>query len=365
MGLSSSGPQRPLYLLIGEDPFRARLRLAELVTALSSGAATEAGELSSWPRPGLGQLLGVTRHDARVDPPGLIALSGRSQGLFDAPDEKRVVIVENADAIADPSWVTSFPVDSALVLITTERMPSARRRARKSATVPGPGDLASAVEEAGGRVERISPLLPERLLPWIAARAKIQKVTLDAGAARELAAATGPDTDRIEQELAKLATFARGATVTPSDVRGLVSGAIESDVFELTRAVVRRDTRTAIAQLERLLADGQAPQQILALLVWQFRVLLFAAAMRTDADAERAARAIRSSANAIARWQAEARRIGRAEVLRAYESLYATDLAIKQGRTEPETALMLCVLDLCGVPGSEVKDLVVGEPPRR
>jgi DNA polymerase III delta subunit len=364
MAPSSSAPRRPLFLLIGEDPFRARLRLAELVAALSSGSATDPGDLSAWPSPRLGQLLGVTRHDARNDPPGLITMSGRSQGLFDAPDERRVVVVENAEAISDPSWVPAFPVESALVLITAERMAS-RRRARAKTTVPGPGDLATVVEEAGGRVERISSLLPDQLYPWIAARAKIQKVQLDAPAVRELAAATGPDTDRIEQELAKLATFARGATVTANDVRSLVAGAIESDVFELTRAVVRRDTRTAVAQLERLLADGQAPQQILALLLWQFRVLLFAAAMKTNADAEKAARAIRSSANAIMRWQAEARRLGRAEVLRAYETLYATDLAIKQGRTEPETALMLCVLDLCGVPGSEVKDLIVGEPPRR
>jgi DNA polymerase III delta subunit len=361
----SSGPQRPLFLLIGEDPFRARLRLAELVGALAAGGSTAAGDLAALPKPGLGQILGVTRHDARTDPPGLITLSGRSQGLFDAPDERRVVVVENADAIADPSWVTSFPADSALVLITTERMAAGRRRARTKGTTPGPGDLAAAVEESGGRVERIAPLLPDQLPAWIAARAKIRNVRLDASAMRELAAATGPDTDRIEQELAKLATFARGAAVTQTDVRALVAGAIETDVFELTRAVVRRDQRTAIGQLERLLDDGQAPQQILALLLWQFRVVLFASAMKTNADAEKAARAIRSSANAITRWQAEARRLGRAEVLRAYETLYATDLAIKQGRTEPETALMLCVLDLCGVPGSEVKDLIVGDPPRR
>jgi len=324
-----------------------------------------ASDLAAWPKPVLGQVLGVTRHDARTDPPGLIAMSGRSQGLFDAPDERRVVVVENADAIADPAVIAEFPADAALVLITTERMAAGRRRSRAKGTVPGPGDLATAVEEAGGRVERISPLLPDHLFPWIGARAKIQNVQLDAAAVRELAAATGPDTDRIEQELAKLGTFAHGATVTANDVRALVAGAIESDVFELTRAVVRRDQRTAIGQLERLLDDGQAPQQILALLLWQFRVVLFASAMKTNADAERAARAIRSSANAIMRWQADARRLGRAEVLRAYETLYATDLAIKQGRTEPETALMLCVLDLCGVPGSEVKDLVVGEPPRR
>ena len=365
MALSSSGPRRPLYLLIGEDPFRARLRLAELVTALASGNSPDPTNVAAWPRPALGQLVGVTRHDARTDPPGVIALSGRSQGLFDAPDERRVVIVENADAIADAAWVAEFPTETALALMTTERLAGQRRRARRAGTVPGPADLATAVEEAGGRVERIAPLIPDQLLVWIAARARIQTVQLEPAAARELAAATGPDTDRIEQELAKLGTFARGAAVTANDVRSLVAGAIESDVFDLTRAVVRRDARTAIAQLERLLDDGQAPQQILALLLWQFRVVLFAAAMKTNADAERAALAIRSSAGAIARWQGEARRLGRAEVLRAYEALYATDLAIKQGRTEPETALMLCVLDLCGVAGADVRDLVVGEPPRR
>lgn len=87
--------------------------------------------------------------------------------------------------------------------------------------------------------------------------------------------------------------------------------------------------------------------------------------MKSEADAERMARAIRSSAPAIGRWRAEARRISRPDVIRAYEALYATDLAIKQGRTEPETALMLCVLDLCGVANADPRELVLREPPRR
>jgi DNA polymerase III delta subunit len=364
---SSSTPRRTLFLLIGEDPFRARLRLAELVSALASGGPTDGGDLSAWPKPTLGQTLGVTRHDARIDSADQILMSGRAQGLFDAPDERRVVVVENAEAIGDPALVSSFPPDSALVLVTTERIAGGRRRGARAKrdAPPGPGDLASAVEDAEGRVERIAPLLPDQVPAWIVARAKLGGVRLEPLAVRELAAAVGSDTDRIEQELAKLATFAHGEAVTQADVRALVPGAIESDVFELTRAVVRRDARTAVAQLERLLEDGQAPQQILALLVWQFRVLLFASRMKGMPDAERAARAIRSSANAIARWQADARRLSHADITRAYEALYATDLAIKQGRTEPETALMLCVLDLCGVPGSDVRDLVVGEPPRR
>jgi len=95
------------------------------------------------------------------------------------------------------------------------------------------------------------------------------------------------------------------------------------------------------------------------------QVLLFASAMRSNADAERMAKAIRSSAYAIGKWQAFARRVARADVIRAYEVLYATDLAIKTGRIEEKLAMTLCVLDLCGIHAADPRELVVGEPPRR
>jgi len=154
--------------------------------------------------------------------------------------------------------------------------------------------------------------------------------------------------------------------VTADDVRSLVAGAIEADVFELTQAVVRHDATTAIGTLERLLADGNAVQQILALLLWQFRVLLFASAMRSNADAERMAKAIRSTPGAITRATAFARRVTRADIVRAYEAIYATDQVIKTGRADSDvTALMLCVLDLCGVANADLRDMLLVEPPRR
>ncbi|MBI2324027.1 MAG: DNA polymerase III subunit delta [Chloroflexi bacterium] len=354
-----------MFLLIGEDPYRARLRLAELVASLVAGAPTEDSAIARWPSPSLGMTLGVTRHDARSDSVDAIAMSGRSQGLFDAPDERRAVVVENAEALTDTSFIAELPPESALVLVTTERVPAGRRRPRAKTEAAAPADLVGAVEAAGGRVERIGRLFPDQVPAWISARAALANVTLQPAAVTELASAVGTDTDRLEQELAKLSTYAKGETVTVGAVRALVPGAIETEVFDLTRAVVRRDPRSAVALLERLLGEGQAPQQILALLLWQFRVVLFASAMKTEADGERMARAIRSSAAAIGRWRAEARRLSRSDVIRAYEALYATDLAIKQGRTDPETALMLCVLDLCGVANADPRELVVGEPPRR
>lgn len=367
--VSLSAPARQIYLLLGDDPFRMRLRLAELVAALASGGPTESAGLVRWPGPDLGTPLGVTRHDAVDDRPEAIVMSGASQGLFAAVDERCVVIVEHAEALKTADLIAEFPPDAALVLVTTEKLPASRGKRGGARAKKEPAtsvDLQGAVTAVGGHVERISRLFPRDVPGWIAGRAQLHGVRLAPAAVDALAMAAGADSDRLEQEIAKLAAFAVGRTVEAADVRELVAGAIESDVFALTEAVVKQDLRSAVARLAELLADGQAPQQILALLVWQFRVLLFASAMRGTEDANRMAKAIHaSSPAALFRWQAQARRVDRKVVTRAYESLYATDLAIKQGRTDPETALLLCVLDLCGVASADVRELTVGEPPHK
>jgi DNA polymerase III delta subunit len=357
-----------VFLLHGEDSFRTRLRLGELATALLSGTTTAATDLSNKVEPRLGTLLGITRHDARFDTPGAIMLSGQSQGLFDAVDEARVVIVDHAEALKDLELIASFPREAALVLVSVERLAAGRsRRTSQKAKTPSvpAANLLEAVEAAGGSVERIERLAPVDVPAWISARARVHETKLDSEAVATLASAVGSDTERIEQEIGKLRAYAGDATVTALDVRSLVSGAIEADVFELTQAVVRKDARTAVGTLERLL-DGNAVQQILALLVWQFRVLLFASAMRTNADAERMGKAIRSSPYAIQRATAFARRVTRSDVVRAYEALYATDQVIKTGRAESDVAaLTLCVLDLCGVGNADLRDMLLVEAPRR
>jgi DNA polymerase III delta subunit len=357
-----------VFLLHGEDPFRTRLRLGELAGALLSGTAAGQTDLATRVEPRLGTQLGITRHDGRFDTPGAIMLSGQAQGLFDAVDEPRVVIVDHAEGLRDLDLIASFPREAALVLVSVERLAAGRSRRGQRPKAPNApaANLLDAVEAAGGSVERIERLAPVEVPGWISARARLHGVKLDPDAVATLASAVGSDTERIEQEIPKLGAYAGTATVTAADVRTLVNGAIEADVFELTQAVVRKDARTAVATLERLLADGNAVQQILALLLWQVRVLLFASAMRSNADAERMAKAIRSSPYAIQRATAFARRVTRADVVRAYEAIYAADQVIKTGRAESDVAaLTLCVLDLCGVANADLRDMLLVEAPRR
>jgi DNA polymerase III delta subunit len=356
-----------VFLLHGEDPFRTRLRVGELVESLLAGQGVASGDLSSRPLPRLGDLIGLVRLDARSDGPDAIAMAGQSQGLFAAPDERRVVLVDHAEALAKSEFLSAFPDDAACILVALEPLRAVRRgRAPRKSTAPVDLTLPDAVEGIGGRVERIERLAPFQITPWIAARARLRGVTLQPDAIDALAFALGPDTERIENEIAKLGAYASGAAVTPADVRSLVSGAIESDIFELTKAVVRKSHRDAIPLLERLLTEGNAPQQILALLLWQFRILLFASRAPTNAEAERMAKAVRTSPGAIFRYVQYARGISPKDIERAYESLYATDISIKTGRADSdEGALMLCVLDLCGVAGADIRDFLLSEPPRR
>ena len=364
---SSSAPTRMVFLLHGEDPFRLRLRANELVHALLAGESAKPGDLSSRRLRPFGGALGLTRIDARTADPGEILMAGQSQGLFAAPDEKRVVLVEHAEALARTDVVTRFPDDAVLVLSAPEPMRSQRSRGRRPK--PGAGEdlaLLDVVESVNGTVERYDRLGPGDVTAWVKARAALAGVTLRPDALEALASAIGPDTERIENEIGKLAAWAKGEPVTGPDVHGLVSGAIESEVFDLTKAVVRRDVRTAAPLLERLLAEGSAPQQILALLLWQFRVLLFAASDPRPAEAERQARAIRSSSGAIMRYTQYARGLGPKDIARAYESLYACDISIKTGRAESdEAALLLCVMDLCGVRGADYREFLLAESPKR
>src|SRR6059036_478133 len=158
---SSSAPTRMLYLLHGEDSFRIRLRAGELISALLAGAAPTRGDLASRELTPTSTAFGLVRIDARSADPDEIVMAGQSQGLFAAPDERRVVLVEHAEALSSTDVIGVFPPDAALVLVAPEPMRSARARGRKPAGKAPAAEVAllDAVENAAGTIERYDRLL--------------------------------------------------------------------------------------------------------------------------------------------------------------------------------------------------------------
>src|SRR2546430_15156315 len=169
---SSSAPTRMLFLLHGEDPFRIRLRANELVHGLLAGARGERSDLATRSSVRYGDAIGLTRLDARADGPDEILIAGRSQSLFAAPDERRVVLVEHAESLTRTDVVEQFPDDAGLVLAAPEAMKSGRARGRKQTKAAASAEpaLLDPVEARGGGIGRHGPPFPGRLAPGVAAR---------------------------------------------------------------------------------------------------------------------------------------------------------------------------------------------------
>src|SRR5439155_9419233 len=123
---SSSEPTRMVFLLHGEDSFRMRLRLGELVRALLQRAPVASGDLARAHEVRLGELVGVSLHDARTDPASAIALSGQAQVLFVHLPDSVGVGGRNAHALRDYACIGCFRREAGLVLVSVEQL-AARR----------------------------------------------------------------------------------------------------------------------------------------------------------------------------------------------------------------------------------------------
>jgi DNA polymerase III subunit delta len=140
------------------------------------------------------------------------------------------------------------------------------------------------------------PLRKGRALEeWLKQRAAAEGLTVGDEAARLLVQWVGEDGARLLGEARKAALVGgpEHRRVGVSEVTAVVGEHRVSDVFELTRAVERRDLGQALATLDRLLATEE-PVFLLALLTRNVRVALTVRDLAADGQtADQIARAVR------------------------------------------------------------------------
>lgn len=107
--------------------------------------------------------------------------------------------------------------------------------------------------------------------------ARSEGKTLDRAAMRTLIAAYDGRVGLLEQEVRKLALFAREQTITAADVATCCQVVSDAETWDLTRAIVDRDAKSALAVLQRLQNQGLDSRQILGTLGWKMRSVAIAA----------------------------------------------------------------------------------------
>jgi DNA polymerase-3 subunit delta len=223
-----------------------------------------------------------------------------------------------------------------------------------SKEMPADHQLAKLVREAGGKVQPYTSPRKQDLPRWLMARARQRGTTLDPQAAELVADLVGVNSQLLESELEKLATYAGDeGSITPSMVETLVGAVPQDSIFTLVDAIAAGQRAQALRLLHLQLDHASSTPTDFALylirmLARQVRILL---RIRLARDAGRSSSQITADLK-LPRYYADryfrqAGRLSRKRLITAFEQLASLEQALKTGRTEPGAGLDLLVAELC------------------
>ncbi len=204
-------------------------------------------------------------------------------------------------------------------------------------------------EQKRAVVREYKALDKDGLVRWVRQRVQRAGGQIEARAAIRLVELVGNDLRLLGQETDKLTTYVGGErAVTVADVETLCSYVPEANVFHLVDALGRRDRRTALRLLHRLLDEGQATLYLLTMITRQFRILL---SIKDLEQRQTPPHVIQSELKlppfAVDKGRAQARNFSLAQLERIYQRLVEIDVASKTGQMDPALALDLFFVETC------------------
>jgi len=289
------------------------------------------------------QAMGFLANTRVVVVDGLLSRFGGSKASNDGDDNSSPEKPEAATGRGkpDPGLSEGFAqvfaaVPDSTVLILVDRGTVAKNSALLKAAARY-GKVQEHVSPRGAALER-----------WIGERTKGLSVRITPAAQATLASAL-PDLQALDNELEKLSLYVgTGGTIDETVLRTMSYAAKADDVFEMTSAAARRDTKGALQQLQRLTDAGTAPEGILPVLAWQVRTLIQVRDMIDHKVAEgRMAEKSGISDFVIRKSLGPARQFNMTKLLDIHHQLLELDHAVKTGRADAEMSLDALVVEMC------------------
>ncbi len=190
----------------------------------------------------------------------------------------------------------------------------------------------------------------ERELPsWSQNRARMIGRRLSDSAANALAECIGSDLAGLAQAIERLSLYVpQEQTIEESHVRETIAHTRTHSVWDLVDGVAGRDVGRALYEAHQLLDGGQAPLQLLSLVIRQFRQLLIGADVRRGGGS--LSQAAESAGVPRFRERQFDRQLGSYtfdELVRALERLEDTDRALKGSKLPNDMIFEAMILDLC------------------
>ncbi len=189
-----------------------------------------------------------------------------------------------------------------------------------------------------GAVRELKPPDDREIPAWIAGEVRERGGRIEPEAVAGLTAAIGRNLSALHNTLEKLLLLKReGETIGPDDVEAVTTGISWKTVFELGDAVGKRDLSRALVLAEKMIASGESPVGLVAILARHFRIL---SKIREGGTAG-------LSPFLADRYREQAVRFTPSVLASRREMIFHADWALKSSRIPPKIRFERLLIDLC------------------
>jgi len=187
------------------------------------------------------------------------------------------------------------------------------------------------------------------LIDWLNGVAKESAGTIQRPAAQILIDRLGPDRWRLQSELKRLLLI--NLEVTSEIVEREIALSLPAEIFSTLDALVKGDQQSTVRNIEILLEQGNSEFYLLSMLAYQFRTLLIVkAGLDENKSSQQIARQGKVHPFVVQKSISVANRFTKNQLLNILTKISATDFAIKQGKVDARTGLLMLVIGLLPQP---------------
>lgn len=182
-----------------------------------------------------------------------------------------------------------------------------------------------------------------RLASWLVQEAKENGGELSVVSAAFLVERTGENQQKLASELEKLLTY--NPKISKENIALLVETTPHSKIFDLLDAAFAGNTKHALELYDEQKALGVAPQEIIAMLAWQLKILAIIKAGK-DRPADQLAAEAKLNPYVVRKSSGIARRLTFEQIKHYVSELLALDISLKRTTINADAALSQYLLTL-------------------
>ena len=161
--------------------------------------------------------------------------------------------------------------------------------------------------------------------------------------------AVGTELMDIKQEISKLVLFVgEKESIEKKDVEMVVANGRVDTVFDLADSIGRRSLREGMINLKKLIEQGEEPVKILGMIARQFRIIWRVKALKKNgATINSIASTLGIFSTYIDGYVKQGKEFDGRGLLRIFQILHDTDIALKSGRQPSHLVMERLILELC------------------